>query len=127
MPIVSISLPEELMNSVEVLQKSGAYTGRSELIRASIRLFLDAERTRNSLEGQISAVLVITHDRLYDESVTNLKHEYEDIVKTHIHNQLDSRTCAELLLVEGDGNRVSSMTKSIQKEDKVKSVKLLVI
>lgn len=115
------------MDSMEKLQKSCGYAGRSELVRASIRLLLDDVRMKNSFIGQISAVFVVTHNRLEDEPITRIKHEYEDVVQTHIHSQISRDTCAELLLVRGDGSRVSSMAKSLQKEDKIRSVKLVVI
>ena len=116
------------MDSLEKLRKFEGYAGRSELIRASIRLLLNDGRAKDSLKsGQINALLVITHSRLEDEPITRLKHEYEDIVETHIHSQISHNTCAELLFVAGDGKRVSSMTRSFQKEDRLRSVRLVVI
>ena len=127
MTIVSLSLPDELIRSIEEIQQSEGFTGRSELIRAALRLMLADEREKDSLKGQVNAILVITHDEFNEEPVTRLKHEFEAIVKTHIHNKLSHSNCVELFLVEGEGKKVSSMTKAFQKEDKLRSVKLVVI
>ena len=48
-------------------------------------------------------------------------------MKTHIHNKVSHSNCVELFLLEGDGKKVASMAKEFQKEDKMKSVKLLMI
>jgi CopG family nickel-responsive transcriptional regulator len=48
-------------------------------------------------------------------------------VKTHIHNKISQNNCVELFLLEGDAKKVGSMTHEFQKEDKLKSVKLVVI
>ena len=127
MPIVSLSLPNELVKSMEELQDSQGYAGRSELIRAALRMMLDDSREKDSLSGQMNAVLVITHDEFNEEPVTKLKHQYEDIVKTHLHNKISHSNCVELFLLEGDGKKVSAMTKAFQKEEKLRSVKLVVL
>ncbi|MGI0085415.1 MAG: CopG family ribbon-helix-helix protein [Nitrososphaerales archaeon] len=40
---------------------------------------------------------------------------------------MSQNNCVELFLLEGDGKRIGAMTREFQKEDKLKSVKLLVI
>lgn len=127
MTIVSLSLPRELVKSMDDLQSSQGYAGRSELIRAALRMMLEDSREKDSLKGQVNAILVITHDEFNEEPVTKLKHEFEDIVKTHIHNKMSHGNCVELFLLQGDGKEVSAMTRAFQKEDKLRGVKLLLI
>lgn len=127
MTIVSLSLPEELVRSMEEMRSSQGYAGRSELIRASLRLMLDDAREKDSLKGVVNAILVITHDEFNEEPITKLKHQFEDIVKTHIHSKISHSNCVELFLLEGEGKKVSSMTRAFQKEDRLRSVKLIVI
>ncbi len=127
MTIVSLSLPDELVKSMEEMRVSQGYAGRSELIRASLRLMLDDAREKDSLKGVVNAILVITHDEFNEEPITRLKHQFEEIVKTHIHNKISHSNCVELFLLEGDGKKVSSMTRAFQKEDRLRSVKLIVI
>ena len=128
LPIVSLSLPDELLKSIEELQRSEGYAGRSELVRASIRLLQENAKSKSSLKGgQISVLLVITHGRLDDGPITKLKHEYQDIVKIHAHNQVSPNKCVELLLLEGDGARMRLMRKALRKEEKLSSVRFVVI
>ncbi len=88
---------------------------------------LDDAREKDSLKGVVNAILVITHDEFNEEPITRLKHQFEEIVKTHIHNKISHSNCVELFLLEGDGKKVSSMTRAFQKEDRLRSVKLIVI
>ncbi len=127
MAIVSLSLPKELVKSMEEMQTSQGYTGRSELIRAALRLMIDDTREKESIKGVVNAVLVVTHDEFNEEPITKLKHEFEDIVKTHLHNKLSRTNCVELFLLEGEGKKISSMTRALQKEENLRSVKLMVI
>ena len=50
MPIVSISLNDEMLAELDRLQKSMGFTGRSEAIRAGIRNFVSEERQKMSFQ-----------------------------------------------------------------------------
>ena len=125
--IVSLSLPKELVKSIDEIQSSGGFAGRSEFIRASLRMMLEDRKEKEMLKGQTSAIVVVTHDEFNEEPVTRLKHQFEDIVRTHIHNKISHSNCVEIFLVQGEGKQVASMTRALQKEEKLKSVKLVVI
>ena len=103
------------------------FTGRSELVRASIRLLLQDVKDKSAVSGKVSAVVVLTHNEENEEAVTRIKHKYDDIVSTHIHNKTGKKTCVELFLLDGEGPEVTAMTKEFQKEDGIRSVRLLVI
>lgn len=124
---MSVSLPSELVDSIGDIQESQGYAGRSEVVRAAIRLLLLDSKEKSSLSGRVTAILVVTHDESDEEPITRLKHSFDDIVRTHIHNKMGQYNCFELFLLEGDGKKISSMASAFQKERKLKSVKLLVI
>jgi CopG family nickel-responsive transcriptional regulator len=127
MTIVSLSFPERMIKELDEIQESGGFAGRSELVRAAIRLLIEDRKEKDSLLGHVNAMIVITHDESNEAPITKLKHEFEDIVKTHIHNKTSHGNCVELFLVEGDGKKVARMTKAFQKEEDMKSVRLIVI
>ena len=127
MTIVSLSLPEQMIKEMDQIQKSEAYTGRSELVRAAIRLLLEDSKEKEALSGRLNAIIVVTHDESNEAPVTKLKHQFDGIVKTHIHNKINQNNCVELFLLEGEGKKIASMAREFQKEDKLKSVKLVAI
>lgn len=127
MTIISLSFPDQMVKELDQIQDSGGFAGRSELVRSAIRLLIEDRKEKDSLLGHVNAVVVVTHDESNEAPITRLKHEFEDIVKTHIHNKISRSNCVELFLVEGEGKKVASMTKAFQKEEKMKSVRLIVI
>jgi len=116
-----------MIDEMDEVQKSLGFTGRSELVRAGIRLLLQDVRDKRAVTGQVSAVVVLTHNEENEEAVTRIKHRFDDIVRTHIHNKTGKRTCVEMFLLEGNGSEVTSMTKEFQKDDGIRSVRLLVL
>ncbi len=127
MPIVSLSFPDQMIREMDEVQNDGGFTGRSELVRAAIRLLLEDSKEKDSFSGKANAIIVVTHDELDEAPITKVKHEFDEIVRTHIHSKIGQTNCVELFLVEGDAKRVTKMTKEFQREDKMKSVKLIVI
>jgi CopG family nickel-responsive transcriptional regulator len=116
-----------MIKDMDEIQRSLGFTGRSELVRAGIRLLIQDVKEKNSLSGKVSGIVVVTHDRENEETVTRIKHAFDDIVRTHLHNKVSKGNCIELFLVEGDASEVSSMAKEFEKEDDIRSVKLVTI
>ena len=127
MPIVSLSLPETMLSEMDQIQKSGSFAGRSELVRAAVRLLIEDSKDKDLLTGHMNAIVLVTHDESDEAPVTRLKHQFEEIVRTHIHNKISKNNCVELFLLEGDGKKIGTMVREFQKEDKLKSVKLVKI
>jgi CopG family nickel-responsive transcriptional regulator len=127
MTIISLSVPDQMIKTMDEIEKSHGFAGRSELVRAAIRLLFEDTREKESLTGRISAVLVATHNPEDEEVVTKLKHDYEDIVKMHVHSKTMGNSCVEVFLLDGEGPQIASMTEGFQKENGMKSVKLMTI
>jgi CopG family nickel-responsive transcriptional regulator len=127
MPIVSVSLPDQMVGAMDEIQQSVGFSGRSELVRAAIRLLLDETREKNALVGLTAAVVVVGHGVDDEEPVTRLKHKFEDIVRTHVHCKVSHEDCVEVFVLAGQGQQIASMTKEFQRERKIRSVKLIVV
>ncbi len=127
MPIVSLSFPEGLLKEMDELKRNSGFTGRSEFVRAAVRLLLEENRERATLTGEVNGLLVVTHDQEREEPVTELKHKFEDIIRTHVHSKTTSSMCVELFLVHGPARKVVEMNNTFQAEDKMKSTKFIPI
>jgi CopG family nickel-responsive transcriptional regulator len=125
MPIVSLSLPDQMLRAMDEIQESVGFAGRSELVRAAIRLLLEDTRDKNAMTGKSNAVVVVSHASVDEDPVTRLKHSYGDIVRTHIHCRISEEDCIEVFVLSGEGRQISAMSKGFEREKKIKSVKLL--
>jgi len=74
MPIVSISLTEEILKEIDSLQKSLGFSGRSDAIRAGIRSFVSEEKQKENLFGNVNAILLVVHNDEYDNQVNGIHH-----------------------------------------------------
>jgi CopG family transcriptional regulator, nickel-responsive regulator len=123
--IVSISLNEEILGEVDKLQSALGFSGRSEIIRAGIRNLLAEERERQDLTGLLHALLLVIHDEKSDDQVTEIRHEYDELINTHLHSKIDGDRCLEIFLIKGDANEIRQMTKKFQANKKMDHIKLI--
>ena len=114
MPIVSISLTEEILKEIDSLQKNLGFSGRSDAIRAGIRSFVAEEKQKEDLSGNVNAILLVVHNDEYDNQVNGIKHSYEDLITTHLHSKIEGDKCMELFMLKGEADSVSSITKDFQ-------------
>tara|TARA_B100001105_G_scaffold90577_1_gene72099 strand:+ start:45 stop:452 length:408 start_codon:yes stop_codon:yes gene_type:complete len=127
MPIVSISLTDEILREIDKLQKTMGFSGRSDAIRASIRSFVSEEKQKAELLGDINAILLVVHNDDYDNEVTEIKHSYEDLITTHLHSKIDGEKCMELFMLNGNAEKVSMVTKKFQINKKMDTIKLVTL
>ena len=125
MPIISASLNENFLDEMNKAQNSLGFSGRSELIRAAVRMFLAEMKAQNEISGKINGVLITSHNQDTEHFVTNVKHKYEDIISTQIHSRLESGKCLEIFILEGPAERTKQMLKSLQTHKKIDYAKLL--
>ena len=127
MPIVSISLNDEILSELDKLQSSMGFSGRSEAIRAGIRSFVSEEKQKSDLEGNIHAILLVVHNDQFDHVVSGITHNFEDLITTHLHSKIEKEKCMELFLIDGDAEKVSTMTKDFQTNKNMDTVKLVAL
>jgi len=126
MPIVSLSLSETMLHELNKTQTAMGFSGRSEAIRAAIRLLAAESKEKEALVGKVRGILLLIHKHEAESLVTNVKHAFQDIIHTQLHNRFKEGRCLELFLLEGKADRVKEMTGMFQKADDIEFVRLLV-
>ena len=126
MTIISISLTAEILNEIDKLQQELGFSGRSEVMRAGARMLLADNKEKENLEGRLNSVLLLIHTQKVEGTVTEIKHKYEDIISTQIHNHLREDKCLEVFILEGDAARIKQLVSLFRISGKMDYVKLIV-
>ena len=125
MTIVSVSLNEDIIESLDKLKSLG-FSGRSEIIRAGIRNLLSDERMKEELDGEINSLLLAVHDEDSDDQVSSIRHDFDKIIIVHLHNKIDKDRCLEIFVLYGDAREIKNITKKFQGNRKMDQVRLVV-
>ncbi len=126
MVIVSISLNDTVLKEIDRIQNTFGYSGRSEVIRAGVRLLILENNERDKLTGNINSILLLVHSQEREDVVTEIKHKFEDITNTQIHSHLRENKCLEVFVLEGDADRIKEMVRLFQTSKKIEYAKLIV-
>ncbi len=127
MAIISISINDDILEKLSDLQKRMGFAGRSEIIRAGVRAFVQEEKQRQDLSGHMNAILMVVHEDRYDDEVARIKHDYEDLITTHLHNKIDAVRCVEVFVMEGEGKKIESVTNGFLSNKKMDTIKLIAL
>ena len=125
--IISVSLSEKLLQEIDQLKDETGFSGRSDVIRASTRMLIADTQDKKNLEGNINSILILIHNQKSEDKVTEIKHDFEDIIGTQIHSHLKEDKCLELFILEGDADRMNTLTKMFQTTRKIEYVRLITI
>ncbi|ADB59320.1 transcriptional regulator NikR, CopG family [Haloterrigena turkmenica DSM 5511] len=91
MPIVSVSMPADLIDRLDTHAADHDYTGRSEVVRESARTLLaefeDDRLEDRPLAGVVSVFYEFGSQRV-ERRVTELRHEYDDVVASTDHGHV---------------------------------------
>ena len=126
MAIVSVSLNDKILEEIDRIQKELGFSGRSEVIRAGVRMLILDNKEKERLTGKINSILLLIHNQKVEDAVTEIKHRFEDITKTQIHTHLRGDKCLEIFVLNGDAGRIKRLVNLFQTSRKMEYVKLIV-
>jgi len=117
MTVVSVSMPDELLERIDAFADEHGYTGRSEVIREASRNLLGEFRDRN-LEGrQLMGIVTVVFDyetSSVEERMMRLRHEHEETVASNFHSHVGGHHCMELFVLEGTLEEISTVVGKIR-------------
>lgn len=121
--IISMSLSDSLLKEIDSVK---GFSGRSEVIRSGIKLLLDDLKEKERLTGHAECVLIMMHDKKYEDAFIKTKHRYEEIINTQVHSNLCHGKCLELFVLHGSAERIADFLADIRKNKRADFVKLVV-
>jgi CopG family nickel-responsive transcriptional regulator len=125
--IVSLSIPQQLVQKLDNLAKSGGYASRSDALRSLIREYRARDETAPE-DARLVRVFVISliyeKGGVAERRISDVRHEYEEI-ESNMHMHLDERNCVEIMIMKGHPLRVNALLKSLRGVHKVKDIRVL--
>jgi len=125
MGIVSISLSDEALESLDEIGKAYGLKGRSEAVRRSIGAAVNEMQDLKDLKGQVEGVLIIVKRDHADPWMSMIQAKHEAEIKTQLHSHLKDHKCLEVMVISSEGERLSSMIREIHAAGKADYVRFV--
>ena len=130
MAVVSVSMPDELLERLDEFADEHGYTGRSEVIREASRNLLGEFEDRRLEDRDLMGVVTVLFDfetTAVEERMMHLRHEHESLVASNVHNHVGDHYCMELFILEGTLEDISTFVGKIRATQDIMSVDYSVI
>jgi len=124
-----VSFPEELLRSFDKIVEELRLGSRSRAIQEAMRTFISINAWRLSEEEVAGAILIhYSHDaRGIDERLTDIQHEFTDMIPSALHLHLSKEDCLLIIAVRGKASRVKKLVESLRGAGKIKQMSHLLL
>jgi len=126
--VISITLPNDLLIRFDDFMKARGYYSRSEAFRDAVRNLI-AEADIAKLEtGVVAATIMITSDyarRDVDLRMTEVRHEFDDVVVENVHRHIDDKYCLEIFIAQGKNERILDLIGRVRGMRGIQQVKAM--
>jgi len=126
MTVISITLPSDLLKKFDQFIKARGYYSRSEAFRDAVRSLIAEAEVARFETGTVAATMMITCEyarRDVDLRMSELRHEFDDIVVENFHRHIDQQYCLEVFIAEGGYQRVLELIGRIRGMRGIQEVK----
>lgn len=124
---IGVSLPEKLLTRFDEIISQRGYSSRSEGIRDAIRNYIVHYEWMSDVQGERVGVITLVYShgqRGLVDSLTDIQHEFGDIIESSLHVHLDHENCLEVVILRGEGQQVRKAAERMMSLKGVKHVKL---
>jgi len=112
---IGVSLEGRLLDDFDHLVRLEGFASRSEALRELIRRAL--VRQRRTVGGKVvgTITLVYRHDvGMVTHRILHKQHDFLGSIRATAHTHLDEETCLEVLIVEGNAERVDELANRLK-------------
>jgi CopG family nickel-responsive transcriptional regulator len=116
-----VSLEKGLACKLDTLLKEKGYSNRSEFLRDLIRNELVKEEWLG--KGDVVGAITLVYDHHKRElinSLTDVQHDFHELIVSGQHIHLDQRNCLEIIAVKGSPKRIDELANKLKAAKGVK-------
>ena len=125
MVVVSLSIPDELLELLDAIAESGRQATRSEVVRQALNSYISEYRSLEQMHGEIVATITVLHEK--SNKGLDLQHEFDDIVVQYHHTHFSKKTCLEMMVIKGSSRRLKELMDGLKADRHVKQLKCFVM
>ncbi len=105
-----IYVSEPLASELEECMKALGIKSKSALIREALKLFINEHKWKTAEHAVGIIGLIYDHTRKgVDEELTDIQHDYLDLIVSTLHVHLDRERCMLAIVVRGGTERIKEL------------------
>jgi CopG family nickel-responsive transcriptional regulator len=126
--VISVSVPEKLLERVENSIREQGFANRSEIVRQALRAFIMENRSLRELEGEIAASITIIYERGAKKGqISEIQHSFGDIISTFLHAHIEEDYCLEVIVVKGEADTLRKLVEAFRTNEQITQIRVSVL
>lgn len=126
--VISVSVPEKLLERVENSIGEQGFASRSEIVRQALRAFIMESRNLRELEGEIAASITIIYKRGAKKAqISEIQHSFGDIISTFLHAHIEEDYCLEVIVVKGEADTIRKLVDAFRTNEYINQIKVSIL
>jgi len=116
---VSLSVSKDLLRQFDDMALGIGHPTRSKAISEAMREFVSKRKWETAGNVDTSGVLILTYDhhaRDINRAITELQHDFPDVVTATMHVHLSRDACLEVIAFRGKAQRVRNLAKMLESQ-----------
>jgi CopG family transcriptional regulator, nickel-responsive regulator len=126
--IISLSLPNELLEQLDTILGEDRGANRSEVVRQAVRMYLTQYSELGKIKGNVIATITVLYDKAEEnKELFRIQHEFDDMITAYLHSHISETSCLEVMVVKGASERLRSLIDGLKANKPVKQIKVSVM
>lgn len=126
--IISLSLPNDLLEELDTILGEDRSANRSEVVRQAVRMYLTQYNELGKIKGNVIATITVLYDKAEEnKELFRLQHEFDDMITAYLHAHLSETDCLEVMVVKGSGKRLKELIDGLKGNKPVKQIKVSIM
>lgn len=120
-----ISFPSGLLEEFDSVLRELGIGSRSRGLQEAVRTFISANIWKLKSETEVAGVILVhySHDvKGLEEELTDIQHDYMDVVASALHLHLTGEDCLQVVVVRGPASKVKDLMERIRRMGRLKQL-----
>ena len=128
MTVISLSIPEVLLEQMDSAIIERGFASRSEITRQALRLFLKEDLKIENAEGEIIATATIIYREKADrQRLLDAQHIYSGLVSTFLHTHIQEGYCLEVIILRGEARTIRKFTDNLRTNEQITQIDITIL
>jgi len=128
MTVISLSIPEPLVEKIDQKIAERGFASRSELARQALRFYLSEDLKIDEIEGEaVATITVIYRENADRRKLLEAQHLYGNLVSTFLHAHIQEGFCLEVIILKGEAHLIEKFVDNLKRNEDIRQIKISVI
>lgn len=128
MTIISLSVPESLIEKIDQKIKEKGFASRSEIARQALRHYLSEDIKINEIDGEAAATITVIYRENADRrKLVETQHLYNGLVSTFLHAHIQEGYCLEVIILKGQAYLIEKFLDNLRVNEDIMQIKVSVL